>query len=185
MNYCGYYHYSKRKNIISGFSVYQNKKEFMWWPIGSRKTKNENGVLFAGDYPESTRITSYFGLREQPIIGASVNHEAIDIGGPVAGTKEGIVNIISSLSGVVIRVVDEEFLGKAIFIKHVGGIETIYSHLSNIFVCKGDFVNRGQVIGKMGSSGVSTGTHLDFQIKVNGRNVNPLCYVSNLYPRLP
>ena len=185
MNYCGYYHYSRRKNGISGFSVFQNKKEFMWWPVGSKNTQEENGVLFASDYPESLRITSYFGLREQPIRGASVNHPAIDIGGPIAGTKEDVVNIIASLSGVVTNVVDEELLGNAVFIQHVGGMETIYSHLSSTFVHQGEYVYRGQVIGKMGNTGVSTGTHLDFQIKLNGKNVNPLCYVSNLYPRLP
>lgn len=185
MKYYNYYHSQVDMQFIGNMYGYYNGEEFMWWPIGSKSIHLERGVLFASDYPESIRITSYFGLRKQPIVGASINHQAIDIGGPTSGTKEGMINIISSLGGIVIKVVQEDLLGNAVFIRHHGGLETIYSHLSTIFVHKGETVKRGQVIGKMGNTGVCTGTHLDFQVKLNGVNVNPLFYVSYLYPRLP
>lgn len=174
-----------------GFAI--NGSGCMWWPIGSNETSSHSGVVFANGAPASTRITSSFGTRDLPTAGATTVHNAIDIGGPTGGYPEGIINIIAAASGTVTRVVTGCVssgnrscgggLGNAVYIKHDDGTETRYGHLYSVSVTSGSKVIQGQVIGKMGNTGTSTGTHLDFQVKVNGTVVNPLNYVSASNPR--
>lgn len=155
----------------------------MWWPIGSNETTVENGVTFAKGAPASTRITSFFGNRDQPDVeGASTNHKAIDIGGPTSGYPAGVINIIAAADGTVTKTTSGGSLGNGIYIKHADGTITRYGHLHSVFVSQGENVKQGQVIGKMGSTGVSTATHLDFQVVVNSTAVNPLNYVSASLP---
>ncbi len=165
-----------------------NNSGCMWWPIGSDETTTENGVLMAKDAPSTTAITSNFGYRDAPLAGASTYHRAIDIGNGV----EGVTNIIAAASGKVIAVntgcVRGENscggqLGNYVKIEHADGTVTRYGHMYSVNVQNGDSVIQGQVIGTMGSTGNSTGTHLDFQILVNGEAVNPLNYVSTTSPR--
>lgn len=164
----------------------------MWWPIGSMETTEENGIQFASGPPASTRITSYFGNRARPTPGASTNHPAIDIGGPSAGYSEGIINIIAASSGTIKKVTigcraGNRYcgggLGNSVTILHSDGTETRYGHLYSVNVSLNEKVSQGQVIGKMGNTGASSGTHLDFQVKVNGTPVNPLNYVSTTNTR--
>lgn len=159
-----------------------------WWPIGSNSTTLENGVLFAKEEPATIKITSSFGYRNQPIAGASSNHPAIDIGGGVNGQT----NIIAVAEGKVTKTITNCVegnkscgggLGNAVYIEHSSGVITRYGHMSIVSVKSGDSVKQGQVIGKMGNTGTSTGTHLDFQVQVNGAPVNPLSYVSASEPR--
>lgn len=155
----------------------------MWWPIGSLITSPEDGILYAKGTPETTYISSGFGPRIKPTEGASSIHNAIDI----AGGHQGITNIIAVADGEVIEAHsgcvkgDSSCgggLGNYVKIQHTDGTITRYGHMYSISVKVGDKVKRGQVIGKMGSTGVSTGTHLDFQVIVNGTPVNPLNFVS-------
>ena len=74
-------------------------------------------------------------------------------------------------------------LGNAVYLTHSDGSQTRYGHLYSVAVQKGDSVKQGQVIGKMGNTGNSTGPHLDFQVKVNGEVVDPTNYVSAGEPR--
>lgn len=166
-----------------------NSSDCFWWPIGSIETTVEDGITYASGSPETIKITSNFGYRNSPLPGATTFHQAIDIG----GGREGQTNIIAAADGIVLEIHtgciagDKNCggkLGNYIKIQHSNGIVTRYGHLYSVLVNTGDNVKQGQVIGKMGNTGNSTGPHLDFQIKVNDTSVNPLNYVSTSNPRL-
>lgn len=162
--------------------------ECMWWPIGSSETTVESGITFARDNPETTKITSGFGPRNLSLANASTYHKAIDIG----GGREGQTNIIAAADGIV-TVINTGCvagnkacggrLGNYVKIEHGDGIVTRYGHLYSVSVSTGQEVKQGQVIGKMGNTGNSTGPHLDFQVLDHGTAVNPLNYVSAATPR--
>ncbi len=99
-------------------------------------------------------------------------HNALDIANPA------LPGIAAADSGTVVLV---EYLrygyGQHVIIGHGGGLSTLYAHLSNIYVKAGDTVARGQIIGRMGSSGRSTGTHLHFEVRKNGVIVNPMPFL--------
>lgn len=159
------------------------------WPIGSIETTTENGVEVALGFPSSTKITSWFGKREAPTEGAGTNHGAIDISGN--GTR-GLYNIIAAEEGVITIVNNNCTEGNSncgggygnyVKIDHGDGIETLYAHMQSVSVKVGDKVIKGQVLGKLGSTGRSTGPHLHFEVRDHGTKVNPLNYVSPNDPR--
>lgn len=121
--------------------------------------------------PDSKRITSNFGSRKSPTKGASTYHEGIDIGAPT-GTK-----VIAAASGEVVISKYSYSGGNYIMIDHGSGIFTVYMHLSKRSVDVGVEVKQGQKIGEVGSTGYSTGPHLHFGIRKNGKYVNPLTFV--------
>ncbi len=121
----------------------------------------------------STRITSPFGYRMHPILKVNKLHTGIDIGASY-GT-----DILAANSGKVITAAyNANGYGYYIMIDHGGGIVTLYGHSSKLLVNKGDVVTRGQVIAKVGSTGMSTGSHLHFEVRINGKYTNPLEYVT-------
>lgn len=120
----------------------------------------------------SGKITSYFGGREQPIAGASTNHKGIDIAAP-QGTA-----VLAAASGTVVTATYSSSAGNYIMIYHGNSTYTVYMHCSSLNVGKGQTVSRGQTIASVGSTGVSSGSHLHFGISVGGSYVNPLNYVS-------
>jgi murein DD-endopeptidase MepM/ murein hydrolase activator NlpD len=121
--------------------------------------------------PASGGSTSRFGMRFHPILKYNRMHNGIDFGGgygaPVYATADGVVISTSRLGGY----------GNAIIIEHGRGLSSVYGHLSRIMVSSGATVRRGQRIGSIGSSGLSTGPHLHFEIRQNGRPVNPSSYL--------
>lgn len=121
----------------------------------------------------STYVTSRFGYRTSPTRGASSYHKGIDIGASY-GT-----NILASKSGTVVVSALSSSYGNYVVISHGDGTTTTYAHMSKRLVSVGQTVKRGQVIGLVGSTGISTGPHLHFEISVNGSRVNPLNYFSN------
>lgn len=121
--------------------------------------------------PSSRRITSGFGMREQPMPGASTNHNGIDIGAPTGSA------IIASASGRVTTSRYSNSAGNFIVISHGNGVSTVYMHCSALYVSEGEMVTQGQTIGAVGSTGFSTGPHLHFGVMVNGSYVNPRNYV--------
>ena len=115
-------------------------------------------------------VSSYFGYRNSPCVGCSTNHRGVDFA-PGYGT-----DVRAAIAGTVTSVGYEGELGYTISIKDGKGMETIYAHLipDSGKVSPGDVVSLGQTIAKVGNSGLSTGSHLHFEIKLFGRHVDPL-----------
>lgn len=116
---------------------------------------------------DTVRITSGFGMREHPILGFTRMHMGIDFGAPT-GTP-----VFAAADGVVERASWAGGYGRWLQIKHANGLETGYGHLSRWAVKQGQHVHQGQVVAYVGSTGLSTGPHLHFEIMVGGKKVNP------------
>jgi murein DD-endopeptidase MepM/ murein hydrolase activator NlpD len=117
---------------------------------------------------EMIRLTSDFGTRSDPFRGRAAMHAGLDLAGPV-GTP-----IYATADGVVGHAGVRGAYGNLIEIEHGSGIGTRYGHLSRISVSVGQRVRRGQLIGLMGSTGRSTGSHLHYEVRIDGRAVNPM-----------
>ena len=130
-----------------------------WFPTGSFR------------WPCSGSITSYFGRRNTGIRGASTYHEGIDIansyGTAIYAADGGTVSYSGWRSGY----------GYLVIIDHGNGYQTYYGHNSSLIVSVGEHVYKGQQIARMGSTGISSGNHCHFGIKINGTFVNPLNYL--------
>lgn len=125
------------------------------------------GELFAWPITAEYRISSRFGARKDPITGADSYHTGIDLACPT-GTA-----VKASMSGTVAKAGWSNVFGNYVIIKHIDGYQTLYGHLSKIKTKKGAFVNQGEIIGLVGSTGYSTGPHLHFTVYKNGKLVNP------------
>ena len=120
----------------------------------------------------SRRLTSNYGSRNTGIKGASTNHKGVDIGGVGYSTK-----VLATKAGVVITSAYVSSYGNYVVISHGSGNTTLYAHLSSRSVKAGDKVTQGQVIGVTGSTGVSSGPHLHYEITENGSRVDPKKYL--------
>jgi murein DD-endopeptidase MepM/ murein hydrolase activator NlpD len=114
------------------------------------------------------RITSYFGNRYHPILHFTRFHAGVDFGAswgsPIVAAADGQVAAAGWAGGY----------GREVQISHGGGLTTVYAHMSEIVAQPGSFVHAGQLIGYVGSSGLSTGPHLHYEVRRNGVPVNPL-----------
>ncbi|OGS47379.1 MAG: hypothetical protein A2539_07440 [Elusimicrobia bacterium RIFOXYD2_FULL_34_15] len=117
------------------------------------------------------RITSRFGSRMHPILRERRFHEGLDLG---RCYRE---SVRASSNGKVIFAGRKGGYGKMIMISHKNGFTTRYGHLSLFFVKINQYVKAGQIIGRVGSTGLSTGPHLHFEVRKYGRAVNPLKYI--------
>lgn len=155
----------------------------MWWPIGGTETSSLNGAIFATGDPSCTNITSKYGPRWGRIhsgydiaCGKNTDYIIAVLDGVVTATNDGCpTNFGTSCSTCRCG----GGYGNKVEIDHGNGIKIIYAHMepNSISVKKGDQVKQGQVLGRMGSTGSSTGYHLHFEIKVNETAVNPVDYV--------
>ena len=116
-------------------------------------------------------VSSSYGPRKHPVTGKYRMHHGIDL----AGTWQE--NISVSADGTVVFAGYHGSFGKVIRIRHNYGIMTTYGHLAKINVRRGDIVNEGQIIGKMGRTGKVKGAHLHYEISVNGKSQNPATYI--------
>jgi murein DD-endopeptidase MepM/ murein hydrolase activator NlpD len=132
------------------------------------------GVAFTPiGYPSNFTVNSRFGYRSDPMRRGRVEfHAGIDFkgrkGDAVKSTADGKVLIAGWFQGY----------GKCVKIRHKNGLETLYGHLSKVNVKPGQMVSTGQVIGLVGSTGHSTGNHLHYEVRKNGKPVNPGSYLS-------
>ena len=128
-------------------------------------------VPYAMPVLDTHRFTSNFGYRRDPKGGGRRMHAGVDFaapnGTPLYATADGVVTSAGSESGY----------GKVVRIQHDFGFETVYAHQSRIRVAVGQRVSRGERIGDMGRTGRVTGVHLHYEVRLNGRPVNPMTYV--------
>jgi murein DD-endopeptidase MepM/ murein hydrolase activator NlpD len=115
----------------------------------------------------SMMMSSGFGYRSDPFTGGGAMHAGLDFKGPV-GTP-----ILAAAKGTVVLAGFNGGYGKTIEIRHANGLVTRYAHLSGLNVRRGQMVERGVQIGRMGSTGRSTGSHLHFEVRLNGQAINP------------
>ena len=129
------------------------------------------GGAFRWPCPSSTRVTSDYGTRVSPMSGASSNHKGIDIGASAGA------DIIAAADGTVTAASYSSAAGNYVMIDHGGGLYTVYMHASSLLVSPGQTVSAGDVIAKVGSTGISTGSHLHFGVSLNGSYVSPWSYL--------
>lgn len=122
---------------------------------------------------DAATFTSGFGVRSDPFRGLVAMHAGVDlaapIGTPIYATADGIVGRAGWTGGY----------GNLVELEHGRGIATRYGHLSQILVHPGQRVRRGELIAKMGSTGRSTGSHLHYEVRIDGRAVNPVPYLES------
>ena len=133
-----------------------------WWDAaGEVERKGEMGTPVAG------HITSTFGWRMHPLLGFMKMHKGLDIGAsygsPIHAVIDGTVSFAGRAGGY----------GNFVKVDHQGDLVSGYGHMSRIAVRRGEHVSRGQVIGYVGSTGLSTGPHLHWEIWRHGQSINP------------
>lgn len=139
--------------------------------MGGGDSGGGNGIL-RWPLRVAGRISSGFGPRTSPTAGASSYHKGIDIAVP-SGTP-----IVAAETGTVVTATYSASAGNYVMLSHGNRLYTVYMHCSKLAVKEGDFVKKGAVIAYVGSTGISTGSHLHFGVSKNGTYVNPLDYVN-------
>jgi len=140
--------------------------------VGSRMDENLRRLSATPSiWPVAGIVSSGFGTRRDPITGQRAFHSGVDLsappGRPVAATA----------SGIVVRTERYGGLGRAVFVSHGFGRTTVYGHLSRVVVSPGQRVERGETVGLVGNTGRATGYHLHYEVRVDGKPVNPLPFL--------
>lgn len=139
---------------------------------GGVDDSNTQAVLDGLIWPSNARyITDKFGYRDSPTAGASTDHKGVDIGAPYYS------DVFAAQSGTVIQAGWNGGYGYCVTIAHPQGVATLYAHLDDYIVSVGQKVSRGQVIAECGSTGISTGPHIHYEVRVNGVQIDPLPYL--------
>ena len=135
--------------------------------LQNRQEKLDRTPFISPVDPQASWISSSFGMRISPFTGKPQFHLGIDIAG-CEGTP-----ILAPAEGKVVFADKNGLLGLTVKLVHDSTYETVYGHLDKVGAKKGQTVQRGQVIGYMGSSGRSTGYHLHYEVRKNGKSINP------------
>lgn len=138
---------------------------------GQKETVYYRGGKLAWPLPIAGKITSTFGTRIHPVFKTKTTHTGIDISAP-KGTA-----INAADAGEILYTGWLRGYGQVVIVDHGANLTTVYAHMSKIETTEGAKVKRGQLIGRVGSTGVSTGNHLHFETRVNGEAVNPMRYL--------
>ncbi len=136
----------------------------------SSTTSTYTGGTMTWPLPGYYGISSYFGNRLHPVLKVYKMHTGVDIAGSGCNGK----NVVAAADGKVITAGWISGYGYTVMIDHGGGIVTLYAHSQKLLVKKGDTVKAGDAIMLVGSTGYATGPHLHFEVRVNGKYVNPL-----------
>ncbi len=143
-----------------------------------RQIAEENGLLlsydggmFAWPAPSYTYISSDYGWRIHPILGEEIFHSGVDMAAP-AGSP-----ILAAYDGKVVASAYSSSMGNYVMIDHGDELYTIYMHASELYVSSGQVVIRGEKIAAVGTTGLSTGNHLHFGVRLNGDYVSPWSYL--------
>jgi len=180
--------YTSNGNIIIYLSIKTKKQDLCLYrdPSGGNRYYCKNGTPLDGNSivpfkkpVEGARISSVYGYRIHPVLKTKKMHNGIDYAAPI-GTL-----VKAPCDGIVKEAGYSRSNGKFVVLKHDGGYESLYAHLSDNSPSKvGSFVQCGSVIGKVGSTGMSTGPHLHFGVKKNGHFINPNSRMSIAKPKL-
>lgn len=127
-------------------------------------------------WPASGRVSSEYGTRRHPVSGTVQLHRGIDVAAP-AGTP-----VYATAAGTVVFAGHRGGYGLTVVIDHGYGLQTLYAHNSRLYVTVGDVVERGDRIAAVGSTGLSTGPHVHYEVLVNGEAVNPRAYLPTRNP---
>lgn len=147
---------------------------------GGKTYSSSSGKVYAASkgqfmYPvpaySGYRPNSGYGYRSSPISGRSEFHTGLDLKATLN------TDVVASASGTVIYAGNRGGYGKCVIIDHGGGYSTLYAHNNAILVSVGQSVQKGQVISKAGTTGYSTGVHLHFEVRMNGKHTNPYPYI--------
>ncbi|HET9511040.1 MAG TPA: M23 family metallopeptidase, partial [Sphingomonas sp.] len=134
-----------------------------WFDAKGIGAKSTSGAMM----PVAGRLTSAFGMRRHPVLGYARMHKGLDIaapmGSPIRAPMDGVVQMAGWAGGY----------GKFVKLSHGGGLATGFGHMSRIAVSSGGRVSKGQIIGYVGSTGMSTGAHLHYELWKNGTPINP------------
>jgi murein DD-endopeptidase MepM/ murein hydrolase activator NlpD len=161
---------TKLENIYKQTSIQEKSYDEILTVAVERKKKIEHiPAITPVNYTESIWISSYFGTRSDPFTFRLRAHTGIDFVGPrnteIYSTAKGNVTLIKH---------SRRGYGNEVVIKHGYGYSTRYAHLEKILVKEGQKVERGELIGLMGNTGRSTGTHLHYEVRIHNRPTNPL-----------
>ena len=178
-NLSGYFNLTAKKIADSNnmkVNTKLKKGENVVIPNNNPYIVHETGIKRIGSdiplWPTNGKIASPFGWRTHPVYKTKLFHNGVDI-----ENKKG-TEIHSVLAGKVIFSAYKGNSGKLVIVEHRNGYQSIYAHMDKIKVKKNQWLKKGELIGLMGRTGVSTGTHLHFGIRKNGKFLNPLNYLN-------
>jgi murein DD-endopeptidase MepM/ murein hydrolase activator NlpD len=168
-----YIDFNPNYNDIIELAQYQSQSLDFMNDIINQKWDSINSVPFGSPISNADlfRISDEFGWRKHPVLKKWIFHEGTDLSANI-GT-----DVMTTSDGVVERVIkSKKGYGNRVVINHGYGYKTVYAHLNEFNVKTGDIVKRGDVIGKVGNTGLSTGPHLHYEVLVNNRPLNPQQY---------
>ena len=145
---------------------------FAKWDELDRTTPAAARVSVPSRMPlDDTRLTSDYGMRTHPVLGGRRSHKGVDLsaptGTPIYATADGYISKAEWFSSY----------GKYVSIEHGANLQTRFAHMSDIAVTAGSRVKKGDIIGYVGSTGRSTGPHLHYEVRIDGKAVNPVPYM--------
>lgn len=164
--------FSELENTIRDTLGYSKQGNILVEKLNTKAAEYQDTLDRYPDYrPTVGNITSPFGYRIHPVTGEIKFHKGVDLDN-VTGTA-----IWASAKGVVVSADYDGAYGYSIVVDHENGFQTRYAHLSEMIARVGKEVEKGELIGRMGATGLVTGDHLHFEVMIDGERVNPMDYI--------